>query len=256
MRSAPDGLEFVEQTVDVAHGVDPSAHDPLAASLVLGDEVGPFEHGDVLLHGGEAHRVAPSQVGDGVLAVQHQPDDVAPRRIGERVEQQIRPLRLPDSNLIYNHMVVRYLNVQNLANIGSTMPAVVVLRPVSSDDDVISAHLAKLPQPQRDTLSALRVTLRELLPEADECLSYDMPCFKVGGKAVAGFDGFKRHCSYFPHSGSIVEHVGGIPDWCTAATKGTLQFPVDRPLPKALVRRLVRARLDEIATKAASSRRR
>ena len=70
-----------------------------------------------------------------------------------------------------------------------------------------------------------------------------MPCFKVGGVAVAGFDGFKHHCSYFPHSGNVVGLVSGIPAWCTVASKGTLQFPVDRPLPKPLVRKLVRARL-------------
>ena len=106
MRSRQTGLELVEQAVDVAHGVDPPPHDPLAASLVLGDEVGPFEHGDVLLHGGEAHRVAPSEVRHGVLALQHQPDDVTARRIGERMEQEICPLRLDRSSLIYNHMVV------------------------------------------------------------------------------------------------------------------------------------------------------
>lgn len=120
---------------------------------------------------------------------------------------------------------------------------------MSGLEDPIGAHLAMLPQPQRDTLTALCATLRELLPEADESLSYNMPCFKVGGVAVAGFDGFKQHCSYFPHSGSVVGKVSGIPAWCNAASKGTLQFPVDRPLPKALVRRLVRTRLDEIAAK-------
>lgn len=119
----------------------------------------------------------------------------------------------------------------------------------------IDAHLAALPQPQRDTLAALRRTLQELLPDAEECLSYNMPCFKVDGVAVAGFDGFKQHCSYFPHSGNVMQQVSGIPAWCTVASKGTLQFPIDRPLPKALVRRLVRARLDEIATKAAARRR-
>ena len=127
---------------------------------------------------------------------------------------------------------------------------------MSTGEELIDDYLAALPQPQRDTLVALRVTLRELLPEAQECISYNMPCFKVGGKAVAGFDGFKQHCSYFPHSGNIVQQVSGIPAWCTVASKGTLQFPVDRPLPKTLVRKLVRARLDEIATKAASGRRR
>ncbi len=113
----------------------------------------------------------------------------------------------------------------------------------------IDAHLAALPQPQRDTLTALRATLRELLPDAVECISYNMPCFKLDGVAVAGFDGFKQHCSYFPHSGNIVSQIGGVPSWCTVATKGTLQFPVDRPLPKTLVRKLVRARLAEIAAR-------
>jgi uncharacterized protein YdhG (YjbR/CyaY superfamily) len=122
--------------------------------------------------------------------------------------------------------------------------------------DPIAAHLATLPQPQRDTLTALRLTLQELLPDATQTISYNMPCFKVDGVAVAGFDGFKGHCSYFPHSGNVVGAVTGIPAWCTVATKGTLQFPVDRPLPKAVVRKLVRARLREITGKEASKRRR
>ena len=116
-------------------------------------------------------------------------------------------------------------------------------------------HLATLPQPQRDTLTALRATLRDLLPNASESISYNMPCFKVDGKAVAGFDGFKNHCSYFPHSGNVVGQITGVPAWCTIASKGTLQFPVDRPLPKTLVRKLVHARLREIAAKQGSKRR-
>jgi uncharacterized protein YdhG (YjbR/CyaY superfamily) len=126
---------------------------------------------------------------------------------------------------------------------------------MNAPDDPIGAHLAALPQPQRDTLTALRATLRDLLPDADECISYNMPCFKVDGVAVAGFDGFTHHCSYFPHSGNIVGQVSGIPVWCTVASPGTLQFPVDRPLTKTLVRKLVRARLDEIAVKQALRRR-
>jgi uncharacterized protein YdhG (YjbR/CyaY superfamily) len=123
---------------------------------------------------------------------------------------------------------------------------------MSGPDDPVSAHLAALPQPQRDTLAALRTILRELLPDAEECISYNMPCFKVDGVAVAGFDGFKRHCSYFPHSGNIVGRVDGIPDWCTVTSPGTLQFPVDRALPTSLVRTLVQTRLDEIATRSAA----
>jgi uncharacterized protein YdhG (YjbR/CyaY superfamily) len=117
---------------------------------------------------------------------------------------------------------------------------------VTGTNDPIASHLATLPRPQRDTLTTLWKTLRDLLPEAEECISYNMPCFKVDGIAVAGFDGFKEHCSYFPHSGNVVGQITGVPAWCTVATKGTLQFPTDRPLPKTLVRKLVRARLREI----------
>jgi uncharacterized protein YdhG (YjbR/CyaY superfamily) len=122
---------------------------------------------------------------------------------------------------------------------------------MSRREDPIAAHLATLPQLQRDTLTALRTTLRELLPDASESLSYNMPCFKVDGVAVAGYDGFKDHCSYFPHSGNVVGAIAGVPAWCTIASKGTLQFPVDRPLPKTLVRKLVQARLREIAARRA-----
>jgi hypothetical protein len=108
---APTGLELVEQAGDAAYGVDPAAYDSFAAALVLGDEVGSFEDGDVLLHGGETHRVSPSQVGHGVLAVQYQPNDVPAGRIGEGVEQPICLLVCLLClcwSLIYNHMVVHY----------------------------------------------------------------------------------------------------------------------------------------------------
>lgn len=110
----------------------------------------------------------------------------------------------------------------------------------------VDAHLAALPEPQRSTLTALRATLRVVLPDAEECLKYGMPAFVVGGRAVAGYDGFKHHCSYFPHSGSVLEQIPNLPTW-TEAAKGTLRFPIDRPLGITLVRRLVRVRLDQIA---------
>jgi uncharacterized protein YdhG (YjbR/CyaY superfamily) len=110
----------------------------------------------------------------------------------------------------------------------------------------IDEHLAGLDPPQRETLERLRDTLRELLPAAEERISYRMPCFAVQGKAVAGFDGFRDHCSYFPHSGSVLSRVEGLPAWAEA-DGGTLRFPIGKRLPKAVVRRLVRARLDEIS---------
>lgn len=110
----------------------------------------------------------------------------------------------------------------------------------------IDDHLAALPSAQRESLEHLRDTLRELLPTAEERISYRMPCFAVEGKAVAGFDGFKDHCSYFPHSGSVLDRVPGLPAWAEA-DKGTLRFPIGKRLPKGVVRRLIRVRLDEIS---------
>jgi uncharacterized protein YdhG (YjbR/CyaY superfamily) len=109
----------------------------------------------------------------------------------------------------------------------------------------VDEYLENAPEPHRSTLNELRQTLRCLLPDAEETVSYGMPALKVGGKAVAGYAYFKNHCSYFPHSGSV---LSGFADeveqfeW----SKGTLKFPVDRPPPKALVARLVQARLSEL----------
>ena len=122
-----------------------------------------------------------------------------------------------------------------------TMP-----EPTLPIEPAVAEHLARFSGTQAVTLMQLRNTLRELLPDAVECIKYRMPCFAVDGKAVAGYDGFKHHCSYFPHSGSTLERVVGLPEW-TEADKGTLRFPIDRPLPKSLVKKLVRARQDEIA---------
>lgn len=109
----------------------------------------------------------------------------------------------------------------------------------------VDEYLESAPEPHRTTLRSLRETLRLLLPDAVETISYNMPAFKVAGKAVAGYAHFKRHCSYFPHSGSVIpelaDQLDGY-DW----DKGTLRFPVDAPLPEDLVRRLVEVRLDQL----------
>lgn len=110
----------------------------------------------------------------------------------------------------------------------------------------VDEYLAGAPEPHRTTLQSLRATLRTILPNAEEALSYGVPAFKIDGVAVAGYAFFSRHCSYFPHSGSVLEQFGdeleGF-DW----SKGTLKFPVDEPLPEKLVGRLVEARLREVA---------
>lgn len=109
----------------------------------------------------------------------------------------------------------------------------------------IDAYLAALEEPKRSTLEALRRTILEILPEAEQCISYGMPAFKVGGKAVAGFGAFTRHLSYFPHSGTVLPELGEAVTAYTGS-KGTLQFAIDTPLPRALVEQLIAVRVRQL----------
>ena len=110
----------------------------------------------------------------------------------------------------------------------------------------IDAYLDKLDEPKRSTLCALRETIRALIPDAEEGISYGMPAFRLHGKVVAGFAAFKNHLTYVPHSGSVLSQ---LPKELKAysATKSALHFPIDKPLPKALVKKLIAVRLKEIS---------
>ncbi len=106
----------------------------------------------------------------------------------------------------------------------------------------IDNYLASLEEPKRSTLTALRQSILDVIPEAEQCISYGLPAFRVQGKVIAGFGAFKNHVSYLPHSGSVFPELGD--DLARyKISVGALQFPVDAPLPKALVRRLVTTRL-------------
>jgi uncharacterized protein YdhG (YjbR/CyaY superfamily) len=108
----------------------------------------------------------------------------------------------------------------------------------------VDRYLEALEEPKRGTLEALRRSILEVVPEAEQGMSYGMPAFKVEGKTVAGFAAFKHHLSYLPHSGSV---LATLADDVAAyeTSKGSLRFPVDKPLPKQLVEELVRARMRE-----------
>ena len=108
--------------------------------------------------------------------------------------------------------------------------------------DGIDGYLAALDEPKRSTLEALRRSILAVVPDAEQCISYGMPAFRVDGKVVAGFAAFKNHLSYLPHSGSVLGDLDDELDGYTR-TSGSLHFPVDEPLPDELVRRLVDAKL-------------
>ena len=106
----------------------------------------------------------------------------------------------------------------------------------------VDAYLAALEEPKRSTLRALRQTILDVIPDAEQCISYRLPAFRVRGKVIAGFAAFKAHLSYLPHSGSVLPELGDeIAEYAT--TKGSLHFPVDSPLPRELVERLIDVRI-------------
>jgi uncharacterized protein YdhG (YjbR/CyaY superfamily) len=109
----------------------------------------------------------------------------------------------------------------------------------------VDAYLAEVDEPKRSTLEQVRRTILEVVPDAEQGLSYGAPVFKVRGKAVAGFAAFKNHLTYAPHSGTVTARLSEeLADY--TVSKGSFQFAVDTPLPKDLVRRLIDVRMAEV----------
>jgi uncharacterized protein YdhG (YjbR/CyaY superfamily) len=108
----------------------------------------------------------------------------------------------------------------------------------------IDSYLRDIEEPKRSTLQGLRRTILEIVPDAEQVISYRVPAFRVRGKTVAGFAAFRNHLSYLPFSGSVLSELADELEGYTM-TKSALHFPVDRPLPKALVKKLIAARLEE-----------
>ena len=113
---------------------------------------------------------------------------------------------------------------------------------------VIDEHLDGFDEPQRSALRATADVIRAALPGAVEVMSYGMPTFKLGGEdgpAIVGLDGFTKHNSLFPYSGSVAQEfaaeLAGYPQ-----TKGSIHFDLPTPFPRALLRRILKARLAEI----------
>jgi uncharacterized protein YdhG (YjbR/CyaY superfamily) len=106
----------------------------------------------------------------------------------------------------------------------------------------IDDYLAGVPEPGRGTLETLRRSILSVVPDAEQGISYGMPAFRVDGSVVAGFAAFRKHLSYLPHSGDVLAELGDALAGYDA-TPGSLHFPPDHPLPDALVRALVEAKL-------------
>lgn len=117
--------------------------------------------------------------------------------------------------------------------------------PARRNPTPIDDYLRTLPEDRRRALEDLRTKILSVVPDAEECISYSMPAFRLPGGVVAGFLATKKGCSYYPHSGAtlaaVAAYVGGYDQ-----TKSALHFSPDEPLPLALVRRLIKARMAEM----------
>jgi uncharacterized protein YdhG (YjbR/CyaY superfamily) len=111
-------------------------------------------------------------------------------------------------------------------------------------EPAIDEYLASVPPRNRALLKELRRTIRAIVPEVEECISYRLPAFRFQGQVIAGFSARSTGCSYYPFSGrtlkTLARDVSGYDQ-----TKGALHFGPDSPLPTALVRKLLTARIAE-----------
>ena len=109
----------------------------------------------------------------------------------------------------------------------------------------IDGYLAGLPDDQRAALEKLRQTIRSAAPKAEECISYSMPAFRLNGVLV-GFAAKQNHCALYPFNGSTVnafkDDLKGF-----ETSMGAIRFQPSKPLPAALVRKIVKARIAENA---------
>jgi uncharacterized protein YdhG (YjbR/CyaY superfamily) len=108
----------------------------------------------------------------------------------------------------------------------------------------IDQYIDALDEPKRTTLARLRESILDVLPEAEQGISYGLPAFKIRGKTVAGFAAFKNHLSYLPHSGSVFPQLRDeVEGYVTSS--GALRFDIDEPLPAPLIEKLIAVRLRE-----------
>jgi uncharacterized protein YdhG (YjbR/CyaY superfamily) len=108
----------------------------------------------------------------------------------------------------------------------------------------VDEYLDNLPEPARSTLTHIRAVIKSVVPkEATEVISYRIPMFKFNGMLV-GYAAFAKHCSLFPTGSGVIERFAKeLKGYKTS--RGTIQFPSDKPLPDALLKKIVKQRVKE-----------
>jgi uncharacterized protein YdhG (YjbR/CyaY superfamily) len=108
----------------------------------------------------------------------------------------------------------------------------------------IDAYLTHVKADQRAALEKLRQTIHAVAPGVEECISYGMPAFRLNGRSLVFFGAWANHCAFYPGSSTTLkEFKNDLKDFQTS--KGTIRFSPDKPLPMALIKKLVKARMGE-----------
>jgi uncharacterized protein YdhG (YjbR/CyaY superfamily) len=105
-------------------------------------------------------------------------------------------------------------------------------------------YLAALDDDKRRALEKLRKNIKAAAPKAEECMSYGIPGFRLKGKLLVSYGAGAKHCAFYP--GSIVQAIKKELKGYDTSGKGTIRFSADKPLPSALVRKIVKARIAQL----------
>jgi uncharacterized protein YdhG (YjbR/CyaY superfamily) len=111
----------------------------------------------------------------------------------------------------------------------------------------VDAYIAAYPEPVRKRLEEMRTIIKEEAPDGEECISYRMPAFKMGGRSLVYFGAFSKHIGFYPTSSGIAAFEKDLSKYVHA--KGSVQFSMDKPLPKGLIKKIVKFRVKENKTK-------
>lgn len=118
---------------------------------------------------------------------------------------------------------------------------------MATKPQTIDEYLARVSRDKRVALEKLRRAIKAAAPKAEECISYQIPGFRLNGRMLVSFAAWANHCAFYPGSYPLEVHKQELKNYDTS--KGTLRFPIDAPLPVALVRKLVKARIEQNTAK-------
>ncbi len=119
--------------------------------------------------------------------------------------------------------------------------------------ETVAAYIAAQPKATQSALKRLRSVIRKAVPKAEECMSYQMPTYKLGGRTVIHFAGWKEHVALYPGAGHVVAALKAeLKPY--AVSKGTIRFPLTQPLPEKLMTRLAKGRARDVRAKLKAAR--